>query len=182
METDVSLLHEYSLCFTIYLVFVASYTVSVFVFVVFSSRSCWRTNKMTSRTALLVMWPGFGRAAKRTKFWAENWQIQTVVTSRRFIKILSNFYSKFFSNSLFTDKKLCSFHMLFKETMKTRPFLSKHDKLYLGKKTCPEVHFKPKKKCLNALFIVEVHVAIKLVYRHSTFDNLKETIEINLTV
>ena len=37
------------------------------------------------------MWPGFGRATKRAKFWAENWQIQTVVTSRRFIRILSNF-------------------------------------------------------------------------------------------
>ena len=36
-------------------------------------------------------------------------------------------------------------------------------------------------KYSNALFIVEVHLAIKLVYRHSTFDNLKETIEINLT-
>ena len=28
----------------------------------------------------------------------------------------------------------------------------------------------------NALFIVEVHLAIKLVYRHSSFNNLKETV------
>ena len=34
---------------------------------------------------------------------------------------------------------------------------------------------------VNALFIVEVHLAIKLVHRHSTFNNLKETIEMNLT-
>ena len=34
---------------------------------------------------------------------------------------------------------------------------------------------------LTALFIVKVHLAIKLVHRHSTFDNLKETIEINIT-
>ena len=33
-------------------------------------------------------------------------------------------------------------------------------------------------KCPNALFIVEVHLPIKLVHRHSTFDNLQETIEI----
>ena len=31
------------------------------------------------------------------------------------------------------------------------------------------------------LFIVEVHLAIKLVYRHSAFNNLKETIETNST-
>ena len=34
----------------------------------------------------------------------------------------------------------------------------------------------------NALFIVEVHLAIKLVHRHSTFHNLKETIETNFHV
>ena len=32
----------------------------------------------------------------------------------------------------------------------------------------------------NALLIVELHLAIKLVHRHSTFNNLKETIKINL--
>ena len=31
-----------------------------------------------------------------------------------------------------------------------------------------------KKKNENALFIVEVHLAIKLVHRHSTFNKLKE--------
>lgn len=29
---------------------------------------------------------------------------------------------------------------------------------------------------INALFIVEVHLAIKLVYRHPTFNNVKVTI------
>ena len=33
---------------------------------------------------------------------------------------------------------------------------------------------------VNALFLVEVHLAIKLVHRHSTFNNLKVTI-LNLT-
>ena len=33
----------------------------------------------------------------------------------------------------------------------------------------------------NALFIVEVHLAVKLVHRHSTFNNLKETVEVKLT-
>ena len=32
-------------------------------------------------------------------------------------------------------------------------------------------------KNVNALFIVQVHLAIKLVHRHSTFNNLKETIQ-----
>ena len=32
-------------------------------------------------------------------------------------------------------------------------------------------------KNVNALFIVEVHLAIKLVYRHPTFNNVKETIQ-----
>ena len=32
------------------------------------------------------------------------------------------------------------------------------------------------KKNANALFEAEVHLAIKLVQRHSTFNNLKETI------
>ena len=31
-------------------------------------------------------------------------------------------------------------------------------------------------KNANALFIAKVHLAIKLVHRHSAFDNLKETI------
>ena len=30
---------------------------------------------------------------------------------------------------------------------------------------------------VNVLFIVEVHLAIKLVYRHPTFNNVKETIQ-----
>ena len=34
-----------------------------------------------------------------------------------------------------------------------------------------------KKKKGNALFIVEVHLAIKLVYRHPAFNNVKETIQ-----
>ena len=33
------------------------------------------------------------------------------------------------------------------------------------------------KKNVNALFIVELHLAIKLVYRHPTFNNVKETIQ-----
>ena len=94
------LMYRYSMSivcnFTTYLVFVASYTVSSFVLVVFSSRSCWWTNTMTSRTAFLVTWPGFCRAAKRTKFWAKNGQIQTVVTLRCFIRILSNFQFRVF--------------------------------------------------------------------------------------
>ena len=53
------LMYRYSMSiacvFTPYLVFVASYTVSTFVFVLFSSRSCWRTNKMTSRTAFFQL-------------------------------------------------------------------------------------------------------------------------------
>lgn len=31
-------------------------------------------------------------------------------------------------------------------------------------------------ECVTALFIVEVHLAMKLVHRHATFNNLKETI------
>ena len=34
-----------------------------------------------------------------------------------------------------------------------------------------------KKKIVNALFIVEVHLAISLVYRHSTFNNVKKAIQ-----
>ena len=119
-RTAWKLMYRYSMsiacAFTIfYLVFAASYTVSAFVFVVFSIRSCWWTNKMTLRNAFLVTWPGFGRAAKRTKFWAENWQIQTVVTSRRLIRILSNFqFRVWVIISLLTKK--CSCHMLFKST------------------------------------------------------------------
>ena len=45
------LMYRYSVSvacvFTIYLVFVVSNTVSAFVFVVFSSRSCWRTSMKT---------------------------------------------------------------------------------------------------------------------------------------
>ena len=49
------------------------------------------TNQQDDVTnCVLVMWPSLGRGAKRTKFWAENWQIETVVTSRCFIIILSN--------------------------------------------------------------------------------------------
>ena len=32
-------------------------------------------------------------------------------------------------------------------------------------------------KNVNALFILQVHLAIKLVHRHFTFNNLKETIQ-----
>ena len=33
------------------------------------------------------------------------------------------------------------------------------------------------KEYVNVLFIVEVHLAIKLVHRHLTFNNLKEAIQ-----
>ena len=36
---------------------------------------------------------------------------------------------------------------------------------------------KCKCKNVNALFMVEVHLAIKLVNRHPTFNNVKETIQ-----
>ena len=38
-------------------------------------------------------------------------------------------------------------------------------------------HREHKCKFINALFIVEVNLAIKLVYGHPTFNNLKETIQ-----
>ena len=48
-----------------------------------------------------------------------------------------------------------------------------------GNRTNPSIKkkLKNKNKNKNALFIVEVHLAIKLVYRHPTFNNVQETIE-----
>ena len=45
-----------------------------------------------------------------------------------------------------------------------KPFVAVNSKIY-----CAKIFF-----YVNALFLVEVHVAIKLVLRHLTFNNLKE--------
>ena len=55
-------------------------------------------------------------------------------------------------------------------------------RLRLDPYTCITTAVRSEKKCkenlnVNALFIVEVHLAIKLVYRHPTFNNVKETIQ-----
>ena len=94
------LMYRYSMSiacvFTTYLVFVATYTVSTFVFVVVFEPTLLTNQQDDVKNCILVTWPGFGRAAKRTKFWAENGQIQTVETSRSFIRILSNFQFRVF--------------------------------------------------------------------------------------
>ena len=57
--------------FTTYLVFLASYMVSTFVFVVFSSQSCGRANKRMSRDQVLAeqqKGPNFERKIGKFKF------------------------------------------------------------------------------------------------------------------